>query len=29
MLARDAGYKQVYWLRGGLPEWIAKGLPTQ
>jgi rhodanese-related sulfurtransferase len=29
VLARDAGYKQVYWLRGGLPEWIAKGLPTQ
>jgi rhodanese-related sulfurtransferase len=28
-LARDAGYKQVYWLRGGLPEWVAKGLPTQ
>jgi rhodanese-related sulfurtransferase len=29
VLARDAGYKQVYWLRGGLPEWAAKGLPTQ
>jgi rhodanese-related sulfurtransferase len=29
VLARDAGYKQVYWLRGGLPEWVAKGLPTQ
>ena len=29
MLARDAGHKQVYWLRGGLPEWIAAGLPTQ
>lgn len=27
--ARDAGYKQVYYLRGGLPEWVAKGLPTQ
>lgn len=29
VLARDAGYKQVHWLRGGMPEWIAKGLPTQ
>jgi len=29
IVARDAGYKQVYWLRGGLPEWVAKGLPTQ
>jgi rhodanese-related sulfurtransferase len=29
VLARDAGYKQVYWLRGGIPEWTAKGLPTQ
>lgn len=29
VLARDAGYKQVYWLRGGLPEWATKGLPTQ
>ena len=28
-VARDAGYKQVYWLRGGMPEWSAKGLPTQ
>ncbi|MBL0140569.1 MAG: hypothetical protein IPP91_00485 [Betaproteobacteria bacterium] len=28
-LARDAGHKHVYYLRGGLPEWIAKGLPTQ
>jgi rhodanese-related sulfurtransferase len=27
--ARDAGYKQVNWLRGGMPEWTAKGLPTQ
>lgn len=27
--ARDAGYKQVHWLRGGFPEWQAKGLPTQ
>jgi rhodanese-related sulfurtransferase len=29
IVARDAGYKQVHWLRGGLPEWVAKGLPTQ
>ena len=29
VLARDAGYKQVLWLRGGMPEWTAKGLPTQ
>ncbi len=27
--ARDAGYSRVYWLRGGLPEWVAQGLPTQ
>jgi rhodanese-related sulfurtransferase len=26
--ARDAGYARVYWLRGGMPEWIAQGLPT-
>lgn len=29
VVARDAGYKEVHWLRGGMPEWIAKGLPTQ
>lgn len=29
VLARDAGYKQVNWFRGGMPEWNAKGLPTQ
>ena len=29
VVARDAGYKQVHWLRGGMPEWVAKGLPTQ
>ncbi|MCL4800028.1 MAG: PhnD/SsuA/transferrin family substrate-binding protein [Burkholderiales bacterium] len=27
--AIKAGYKQVYWFRGGFPEWRAKGLPTQ
>jgi rhodanese-related sulfurtransferase len=29
VVARDAGYKQIYWFRGGMPEWSAKGLPTQ
>lgn len=29
VVARDAGYKQVHWMRGGVPEWTAKGLPTQ
>lgn len=29
VVARDAGYKQVHWFRGGMPEWTAKGLPTQ
>ena len=29
VVAHDAGYKQIYWLRGGVPEWVAKGLPTQ
>jgi rhodanese-related sulfurtransferase/ABC-type phosphate/phosphonate transport system substrate-binding protein len=27
-VARDAGFKQVYWLRGGMPEWNTEGLPT-
>lgn len=27
--ALGAGYKNVFWLRGGLPEWKAKGLPTE
>jgi rhodanese-related sulfurtransferase/ABC-type phosphate/phosphonate transport system substrate-binding protein len=26
--AAEAGYKQVYWLRGGMPEWVAQNLPT-
>ena len=25
--AVDAGFKQVYWFRGGFPEWVAKGYP--
>jgi rhodanese-related sulfurtransferase len=29
VVARDAGYKNLAWLRGGLPEWSSKGLPTQ
>lgn len=24
-----AGYKKVYWFRGGFPEWKAKGYPTE
>jgi rhodanese-related sulfurtransferase len=27
--ALKAGYKKIYWLRGGFPEWSSKGLPTQ
>jgi rhodanese-related sulfurtransferase len=26
--AINAGYKQVYWFRGGFPEWVAKGYPV-
>jgi rhodanese-related sulfurtransferase/ABC-type phosphate/phosphonate transport system substrate-binding protein len=26
--ARDAGYSRVYWLRGGMPEWVEQGLPS-
>ncbi len=29
VFARDAGYKQVHWFRGGMPEWTSKNLPTQ
>ena len=28
-LAVDAGYKKVQWLRGGIPEWKAKGYPVE
>ena len=28
-VASANGFKSVYWFRGGLPEWVAKGLPTQ
>ena len=27
--AVKAGYSKVYWFRGGVPEWVAAGLPTQ
>jgi len=27
--AVKAGYRRVYWLRGGIPEWKAKGLPVE
>lgn len=29
VVAAKAGYSKVFWFRGGVPEWIAKGLPTQ
>jgi len=29
IVARDAGYKNLYWFRGGFPEWSSKNLPTQ
>jgi len=28
-VASKAGYKQVYWFRGGFPEWSLAGLPTE
>ena len=28
-VAAGKGYKSVYWLRGGLPEWVEAGLPTE
>jgi rhodanese-related sulfurtransferase len=27
-LASQAGYRRVHWLRGGIPEWKAQGLPV-
>lgn len=27
--AIKAGHKKVYWFRGGIPEWKAKGLPVE
>lgn len=29
VVASKAGYTKLHWLRGGMPEWAAKGLPTQ
>ena len=29
VVAMKAGYTQVQWFRGGMPEWASKGLPTQ
>jgi len=29
VVAIKAGYKKVYWFRGGLPEWQEKGYPTE
>lgn len=29
VVAQKAGYSKIYWLRGGMPEWVAKGLPIQ
>jgi rhodanese-related sulfurtransferase len=28
VMLQDLGYKNLMWLRGGLPEWIKKGYPT-
>lgn len=28
-LAIRAGYRNVYWMRGGIPEWKKKGLPVE
>ena len=27
-VAQESGFKTVYWLRGGMPEWSAENLPT-
>ncbi len=27
--AIKAGYTKVFWFRGGMPDWVAAGLPTQ
>jgi len=29
VVASKAGWSKVHWFRGGMPEWVAKGLPTQ
>ena len=27
--AVNAGYQQVFWFRGGFPEWVARGYPVE
>lgn len=29
VVAMKAGYKKIYWFRGGMPEWKAKGYPSE
>jgi rhodanese-related sulfurtransferase len=29
VVAMKAGYTKISWFRGGMPEWLAAGLPTQ
>lgn len=29
VVAMKAGYSKVQWFRGGMPDWVAAGLPTQ
>lgn len=29
VVAAKAGHTKIHWFRGGMPEWVAKGLPTQ
>ncbi|MEJ6006504.1 rhodanese-like domain-containing protein [Paucibacter sp. AS339] len=29
VVAQKAGHTKINWFRGGMPEWVAKGLPTQ
>lgn len=29
IVAQKAGHSKIYWFRGGMPEWVAAGLPTQ
>ncbi len=29
VVAQKAGYSKIQWFRGGMPEWVKAGLPTQ
>ena len=29
VVAKKAGYSKIHWFRGGMPEWVKAGLPTQ